>query len=277
VRVTNKRREASISQSRALTATNAICDPRTFVQSLERGLSVLRVFGADAPALTLADVARRADLTRATARRILHTLHALGYVATDGKTFELTPKVLDLGYAYLSSMHLGDIAQPTMEALSEHVHESVSLAMLEGDDIVYVARVPTKRIMTISLGLGSRLPAHCTSMGRVLLADLAPAELDSYLLRAPLTARTERTVTDAGALRAALADVRAKGWALLDQELEDGVRSVAAPVRDRSGRAVAALNIGTQAARVTLQQLRADLVPALLDAAGTISRQLAKR
>jgi IclR family transcriptional regulator, pca regulon regulatory protein len=247
------------------------------VQSLERGLSVLRVFGADAPALTLADVARRADLSRATARRILHTLAALGYVATDGKNFELTPKVLDLGYAYLSSMHLGDIAQPTMEALSEQVHESVSLAMLEGDDIVYVARVPTKRIMTISLGLGSRLPAHCTSMGRVLLADLPPAQLDAYLLRAPLVARTERTVTDQSLLRAALVEVRARGWALLDQELEDGIRSVAAPVRDRSGRVVAALNIGTQAARVTLQQLRADLVPALLDAAGTISRQLAKR
>jgi IclR family transcriptional regulator, pca regulon regulatory protein len=275
VRATNKPKERSITESRA--TASLVCDPRTFVQSLERGLAVLRVFGADAPALTLADVARRAELTRATARRILHTLHALGYVATDGKTFELTPKVLDLGYAYLSSMHLGDIAQPTMEALSEHVHESVSLAMLEGDDIVYVARVPTKRIMTISLGLGSRLPAHCTSMGRVLLADLPPAELDAYLCRARLVARTERTVTDPEVLRAVLVDVRAKGWALLDQELEDGVRSVAAPVRDRSGRAVAALNIGTQAARVTLQQLRADLVPALLDAAATISRQLAKR
>ena len=252
-------------------------DQRTFVQSLERGLAVLRVFGADAPALTLADVARRAELSRATARRILHTLHALGYVAFDGKLFELTPKVLDLGYAYLSSMHLADISQPTMEALSEQVHESVSIALLDGDDIVYVARVPTKRIMTIALGLGSRLPAHCTSLGRAILAHLAEAELACYLARVELAPRTERTITDRDELRVVLAEVRQRGWAIVDQELEDGVRSIAAPIRDRGGRVVAALNIGTQVSRVTLTQIRSTLVPALLDAAGQITDQLAKR
>jgi IclR family pca regulon transcriptional regulator len=251
-------------------------DQRTFVQSLERGLSVLCVFGADAPSLTLADVARRAELTRATARRVLHTLHALGYVAFDGKRFELTPKVLDLGYAYLSSLHLSDIAQPTMEALSDQVHESVSLALLDGDDIVYVARVPTKRIMTISLGLGSRLPAHCTSLGRALLAHLPDAERRAYLERVVLTPRTDRTITSRADLSVALEEVRARGWAMVDQELEPGVRSIAAPVRDRS-RVVAALNIGTQVSRVNLTRLRSTLVPALLDAAATITEQLAKR
>ncbi len=252
-------------------------DQRTFVQSLERGLAVLRVFGADAPSLTLAEVARRADLSRATARRVLHTLHALGYVAFDGKQFELTPKVLDLGYAYLSSMHLSEIAEPTMEALSDLVHESVSLALLDGDDIVYVARVPTKRIMTIALGLGSRLPAHCTSLGRALLAHLPEPELHAYLARVSLAPRTDRTITDPAELAIALAEVRTRGWALVDQELEHGVRSIAAPLRDRSRRVVAALNIGTQVSRVNLAQLRSTLVPALLDAAATITEQLAKR
>ena len=148
-----------------------------FVQSLERGLAVIQSFDADHPHLTLSEVAARTGLTRATARRLLLTLGQLGYVSTTGRQFSLTPRVLDIGYAYLSSLNVQQIAQPYLEALSERVHESVSVTVLDGADIVYIARVPTKRIMTISLGLGSRLPAYCTSMGRVLLAELGPDEL----------------------------------------------------------------------------------------------------
>jgi IclR family transcriptional regulator, pca regulon regulatory protein len=248
-----------------------------FIQSLERGLAVLRVFGADAPSLTLSDAARRAGLTRATARRVLHTLTALGYVAFDGKHFELTARVLDIGYAYLSSLHLSDLAQPAMEALSERVSESVSAAVLDGDEIVYVARVPTTRILTISLGLGSRLPAHCTSLGRVLLAGLPLAEFNAYAARIELLPRTERTITDRDHFCTMIEDVRTRGYALLDQELEDGVRSVAAPLRDRQGRVVAALNVGTQASRTTLTRLRSEIVPELLASAATINDLLAKR
>ncbi len=252
-------------------------DTNSFIQSLDRGLAVLRVFGADTPSLTLSEASRLAGLTRATTRRILHTLHILGYVSFDGKHFALTPKVLDLGYSYVSSLHVADIAQPAMEALSDKVRESVSMALLDGDDIVYVARVPTKRIMTISLGLGSRLPAYCSSLGRVLLSDLSESDLDLYLARTTRVARTSRTVTDADELRTAIHEVRERGWALLDQELEDGVRSVAAPLRNRHGRAVAAINIGTQVAHVGLPRLRNELVPALLATAAEITEQLRKR
>jgi IclR family pca regulon transcriptional regulator len=248
-----------------------------FVQSLQRGLAVLRVFDADHPRLTLSDVARLTGLTRATARRLLLTFERLGYMRTDSRHFELTPSVLDLGYAYLSSVQLPQVAQPFMEALSEQVHESVSASVLDGFEIVYVARVPTKRIMAISLSLGSRLPAASTSMGRVLLAGLCDDELDRFLATAPLVARTERTVVDREQLRAVIEDVRRQGWALVDEELEDGVRSVAAPVRDRAGRTVAAINVSTHAGRVGLRELRADFLPALLGAAAGVSAALAKR
>lgn len=247
-----------------------------FIQSLERGLAVLSAFSTDHPRLTLSEAATLTGLSRATARRILHTFTTLGYVRTDGKHFEPTPKVLDLGYAYLSSLQLGDIAQPTMEALSEQVHESVSLAVLDGAEIVYVARVPTKRIMSISLALGSRLPAHCTSMGRVLLAGLPPACLDTLLV-GPLEARTDRTIRSADELRVVVDTARRIGYAVVDEELETGIRSLAAPVIDRAGRVVAALNIGTQVGRVPLTQLTDEFLPLLLAAAAEISGRLAKR
>jgi IclR family pca regulon transcriptional regulator len=248
-----------------------------FVQSLERGLAVLRVFDAEHPRLTLSDVARLTGLTRATARRLLLTYERLGYMRSDGRLFELTPTVLDLGYAFLSSVQLPEIAQPVMEALSERVHESVSASVLDGHEIVYVARVPTKRIMAISLALGSRLPAASTSMGRVLLAGLCDAELDHFLRTTPLVARTERTIVDPARLRDVIDEVRRQGWALVDQELEDGVRSIAAPVRDRAGRTVAAINVSTHAGRVGARELRTEFVPLLLDAAGQITAALAKR
>lgn len=248
-----------------------------FIQSLERGIAVLRVFNASNALLTLSDVARLAGLTRATARRVLHTFTTLGYVRTDGKYFELTPKVLDLGYAYLSSLQVGDIALPYMEALSDVTHESVSAAVLDGFDIVYVARVPTRKIMRLSLSLGSRLPAIQTSMGRVLLAGLPDDECNEIVATAPLTAATDRSITSRTELREAVSAVRQQGWALVDQELEDGLRSIAAPLRDRAGRTVAALNIGTHAGVVSLKQLRGELLPQLLRCAEEISAQLARR
>ena len=251
-----------------------------FVQSLERGLAVIGAFDATHPRLTLADAAKRTGLTRATARRSLHTLQSLGYVAcNDGKWFELTPKVLDLGYSYLASLQVGDIAQPFMEALSERVDESVSAAVLDGTEIVYVARVPTKRIMRIALGLGSRLPALTTSMGRVLVADLPEAERRT-LVEADAVAPSRatpgprRSVDDMLEL---LSGVRQTGYALVDQELEQGLRSIAAPLRDRNGRTIAAMNVSTTVSRVTKERLLGQFLPALLESAAAISAQLAKR
>ncbi len=248
-----------------------------FVQSLGRGLSVLRAFDRSSPAMTLTDVAKRAGLTRATARRLLHTFESLGYMSFDGKRFELTPRVLDLGYAYISSLQLPEIAQPYMEALSDSVNESVSAAVLDGPDIVYVARVPTKHVMSISLGIGSRLPAAVTSMGRVLLAALPPDQLDAFLATATWRAHTTRTIRFPDELRHVLAECRRTGFALLDEELEDNVRSVAAPLTNHSGRVVAALNVGTSAARVSLADLHERIVPELLSTARAISAQLAMR
>jgi len=247
-----------------------------FVQSLERGLSVIRSFDAENARLTLAEVAQRTGLTRATARRLLLTLEDLGYVSSNGRHFSLTPRVLDIGYAYLSSLNIEQIAQPYLESLSERVNESVSVTVLDGADIIYVARVPTKRIMTISLGLGSRLPAHCTSMGRVLLAELSPAEL-AAIVPERLEPRTEHTITDRASLETELADVRRQGWALVDEELEVGLRSLAAPLRDASDRAVAAMNVSTHAGRTTTDEIHDQILPAVLAAARDIGDALAKR
>ena len=250
---------------------------RDYVQSLSRGLTVLQAFNAERPAMTLADMSRATGLTRATARRLLHTLVTLGFVCTDGRTFELTPRVLDLGFAYVSSLQLPDIAQPFMEALSDRVHESVSASVLDGTQIVYVARVNTQRIMGISLAIGSRLPAAWTSMGRVLLAGLTDAQLEEFLDRLVVAGLTMHSITDIDVLRSEIHAVRSQGYALIDQELEEGIRSVAAPLRDRRGRTLAAVNVGTHAARVTLKELRGVILPDLLETARSIEKQLAKR
>jgi IclR family transcriptional regulator, pca regulon regulatory protein len=247
------------------------------LQSLQRGLLVMQVFSREHPTMTLSEVARLTGLTRATARRVLLTLAHLGYARSEGRVFELTPKVLDLGYAYLSSLDLASIAEPAMEALVERTHESCSAAVLDGSEIVYVARVPTKRIMTIALGLGSRLPAYATSMGRVLLADLAADQVDELVGPGPFDAVTTRTITKPADLHDELTRVGRQGWCLVDQELEMGLRSIAAPLRDRQGRTVAAINVSSHAGRVSLDVIRRDFLPALLDTAGRISERLARR
>ena len=212
-----------------------------FVQSLARGLAVIRAFDASAPELTLSEVARATGLTRAAARRFLLTLADLGYVRTDGRLFALSPRVLELGYAYLSSLSLPEVAEPHLERLVAEVHESSSVSVLDGEDVVYVARVPTARIMRVAISVGTRFPAHATSMGRVLLAGLPDDALEEFLAGADLPRLTARTVSTADALRRELRRVRAQGWALVDQELEEGLRSVAAPIRDRSGDVIAAI------------------------------------
>jgi IclR family pca regulon transcriptional regulator len=237
-------------------------------------MAVIRIFSSERPALTLSEVAHLTGMTRATARRILLTLEKLGYVSSNGRLFSLTPQVLTLGWAYLSSLNLWDIALPLMERLVEETEESCSAATLDLPDIVYVARVPTRRIMAISLNIGSRLPAHATSMGRVLLADLSEDELEAFLATATLERFTDRTIVDPDELRAELAQVRSRGWALADGELEVGLRSVAAPIRSHDGRAVAALNTSAAAARATIDDLVTRFRPALLRTAAMISASL---
>ncbi|MBJ7291800.1 MAG: IclR family transcriptional regulator [Williamsia sp.] len=245
------------------------------VQSLARGLSVIRAFDATHPRRTLSEVATATDLTRATARRFLLTLEHLGYVAGDGSRFWLTPRVLDLGYSYLSSLSLPEVAGPHLEHLSAAVGESSSVSVLDGHDIVYVARVPVSRIMTVSITIGTRFPANATSMGRVLLAGLGADALDEQLTQRP-QALTPRTLDDPDALRAELNRVRNQGHSLVDQELEDGLRSIAAPIHDRTGTVTAAVNLSTHATRHTPEQMRRDLLPALLGAADAISTDLAR-
>jgi IclR family pca regulon transcriptional regulator len=245
-----------------------------FVRSFERGLAVIRAFDAERPALTLSEVARACDLTRAAARRFLLTLADLGYVHTDGRLFRLTPRVLELGYAYLAGFTLPQLAEPHLERLVAQVRESSSLCVLDGDDIVYVARVPTSRIMTASITVGTRFPAHLTSVGRVILAGLPDAEIGTRLARADLRAHTSRTLTSPDALRAELRRVRRQGYALVDQELEDGLRSVAAPVRDRDGEVVAGVNIAVHAGRNSVESVRRDLLPHLLATVARIEADL---
>jgi IclR family transcriptional regulator, pca regulon regulatory protein len=245
-----------------------------FVQSLERGLAVIRAFDEHNPELTLSDVARRTGLTRAAARRFLLTLADLGYVRTDERWFTLSPRILELGYAYLSSLSLPEVAEPHLERLVAEVHESSSVSVLDGEDIVYVARVPTSRIMTVSINVGTRFPAYATSMGRVLLSGMPDDELEAYLDRVELRPLSPRTLTSHDALRAELAKVRSQGWALVDQELEEGLRSIAAPIRDRSGDTIAAVNLSAHASRLTIEAARRGMVPALLATAARIEADL---
>ncbi|HEV7168025.1 MAG TPA: IclR family transcriptional regulator C-terminal domain-containing protein [Micrococcaceae bacterium] len=221
-----------------------------FVQSLARGLAVIRTFDGSHPEMTLSEVAQRAALSRATARRFLLTLVELGYVRTDGRVFSLTASVLQLGFAYLSGLSLPELAQPHLEELSRKLGESTSAAVLDRGDIAYIARVSTRRIMTVGITVGTRFPAYATSMGRVLLAGLPPAELDEYLAQARIRALTPQAVDSKEGLVTALDTVRSQGWCLLDQELELGLMSMAAPIRSRNGRVAAAINVSMQAQMV---------------------------
>lgn len=242
-----------------------------FVLSLERGLRVVEALGAAGREVTLTEVAAEAGMPRAAARRFLLTLVVLGYVEQRRRSFRLTPKVLSLASAYRRSTPLWDHAEGFMRQVSDAVNESCSAAVLDGSEVVYVARVPACRIMAVTLTIGARLPAVCTSMGRVLLAALPPGELDRLLDEVPLERRTPHTLVDRDDLLAVLRTVSAQGFALVDQELEIGLCSVAVPIRDREGQVVAALNVSSQAARLPAEALRATVLPRLQEAARGIA------
>jgi IclR family pca regulon transcriptional regulator len=245
-----------------------------YVQSFARGLAVLRSFGADAPAQTLSTAAARSGMTRAGARRILLTLQQLGYVEAEGRLFRLTPKVMELGFAYLSSQPVWHLAQPVMEELVQDIHESSSAAVLDGTDIVYVLRVPANKIMAISLGPGSRLPAYCTSMGRVLLAGLPRPQLALLLGKRQLPRLTRHTVTDPKRLLKLVDAAREQQWALVCEELEEGLVSLSVPILDRSGHCVAAMNISSQLNRTPPDFMVEHFLPKLKAAAAEISSML---
>ncbi len=245
-----------------------------FVQSLDRGLAVIRAFGPDRERLSLSEVASAAGLTRAAARRFLLTLARLGYVRSDGRLFSLRPRILELGYAYLSGLSLPEIAAPHMEEMVSRLHESSSISVLDGHHIVYVARVPTKRIMTVAISVGTRFPAYATSMGRVLLAELSDEDLDRYLAEATFEPLTSRTVTDPRRLREIVREVGCQGYAIVDQELEEGLRAVAAPIHGAADLGTAAINVSAHASRVSLTAMQSDLLPVLLDTVAQIESDL---
>lgn len=249
-------------------------DPN-FMTSLARGLAVIQAFSDRKRHLTVSQLSTKTGFSRAAVRRCLYTLSKLGFAGSeDGRHFFLRPRILALGHSYISSMPLAAAAQPVLEHVSRILHESCSIATLDGLDIVYVARANVTRIMAIDLGVGSRLPAFCTSMGRVLLANLPPEEMESFLRHVEFTRYTERTVVTEDKLRQVLKQVLRLGYALVDQELEVGLRSMAVPIKSPHGRVVGALNVGTHAQRVSIQAMQATFLPHLRAAAEELSMLL---
>jgi len=250
-------------------------DPN-FMTSLARGLAVIRAFSRQREKMSIAQVSHQTGIPRAAVRRCLHTLARLGYVSVNERDFALSPKILTLGHAYLSSTPLSASAQPLLDRITATVHESCSMAILEDDEILYVARsAATIRIMSVDLSIGSRLPAYCTSMGRVLLASLAPRELAAYFERVKPVAHTQYTLTSREKLGKALDLVREQGYSVVDQELEIGLRSIAVAVIDSQGSAVAAINIGAQASRASGRRMQQEFLPPLKAAARELSLLLA--
>ena len=245
-----------------------------FMTSLARGLHVIRAFAGVDRRLTIADVSRATGLTRAVVRRCLYTLRELGYAATDGRTYSLQPRILNLGYAYLSTAPIPIAAQPVLEELSGQLGEATSVAVLDDGAVVYVARAATRRIMAVTLGVGSRLPAYCTALGRVLLAGMPQEQTAQELAKFELVAHTRFTVTSRRRIEEILAEVRAEGFAVNDQELEVGLRSIAVPVRNVVGVTVAAMNVSAQASRVTRRELLDRDLPLLKAAAERLGSQL---
>ncbi|MBX6329958.1 MAG: helix-turn-helix domain-containing protein [Pseudolabrys sp.] len=247
-----------------------------FVRALARGLSVLECFDPEHGAMTLSEVAARVGLTRGSTRRLLLTLQHLGFLGSDGRRFFLRPRVLKLGYGFLSVLPVWSAAQPTIAEVARHTNESCSVAILDGFEIVYVARQPAKRILHDYIPVGTRYPAHATSMGKVLLAGLTEDELAPLFAKAPLPQLTPKTITDVEALKREIARTRDAGYAINDEEIEVGLRSIAVPIRDHSGATCAAINVSAPAARVSIDQLLAWL-PELRRASDAISLLLTHR
>jgi IclR family transcriptional regulator, pca regulon regulatory protein len=251
--------------------------PGHFVQSLERGFQILRAFDREHPTMTVSEVASRTGLTRGTAQRFLLTLVDLGYAEHDGKRFGLRPKVLDLGFAYLASNDVWDTVEPFVEGVVNELNESCTVGVLDWPDIVYVCRVQARRVVNAALSVGSRVPANASSLGRVLLAYLDPPVLDRYLLDTPLPARTRHTITNPRELRKALIEVRRDGWALGDQEYEEGVRSVSVPLRNRQGNVIAAMKVVAPTSRATKEEMVRRFLPVLRQAAERANEALRTR
>ena len=248
-----------------------------FVQSFARGLLVIQSFDDNHRQQTSSEVARRTSLNRATVRRLLLTLEDLGYVRVENRQYSLAPSVLRLGYAYISALRAPTIAQPYLELLAEQINESCSMTVLDGTEVVYVARIPTNRIFSLALVVGSRLPAFMISMGRVLLAELSEDELDAVLAASDLVPATPKSLVDPREIKRELEIARNQGWYVLDEELELGIRGVAAPIRDDTGRVVAAINVSTTTARTTKKMIHNTILPSLLRTAGEISAALGVR
>ena len=246
-----------------MSAATRFEDSRDYVQSLARGLAVLAAFDADHPTLGLAAIATRTGLSRAAVRRLVLTLEHLGYVRPVGREYVLSPRVLELGFGCLGSLKLTDLAQPLIEQVARRLEHSCSMAVLDGQSIVYVLRVPVRRVMTVALGVGARLPAYAASMGRVLLAALPPEALDRWLMECRPAKLTTHTVTDMRRLKRIVAEVRLQGYAYVEQELELGLCSMAVPVHDRDGHVIAALNASlpyhADAARHALREVLPEL------------------
>ncbi len=236
---------------------------RDHMAALEKGLAVIECFDAAHDKLTIADVARATELSRAAARRCLLTLAKIGYAEFDGKFFRLTPRVLRLGHAWLASAALPQLVQPFLERLSEETHESSSACLLDGHEIVYIARSAQRRIMSVGLSVGTRLPAFCTSMGRVLLAARDPADARARILAGRPRALTPHTVTDPDRLAAILAEVRAQGYCIVDQELELGLISIAMPLINTRGEVVAAFNLSGQVQRSSAAEMAERFLPGM--------------
>jgi IclR family pca regulon transcriptional regulator len=247
---------------------------RDYVGSFAKGLSVIRAFRRDRPNMTLSEVARHADVNRAAARRFLITLVREGYAETDGKFFRLRPRILELGFSALSSLRFADLAEPTLEDLSAELEETVLAAVLDGEDCVYVARASARRVMSVDLDVGSRLPAAVMSTGRVLLAALNDDELDRWLAAFRPVKYTAHTVTSKAALREDVIAVREAGWSIVDEEYEIGFRSISVPIADQGDVVVGALNVCCPSPRVSLEQMRDEFLPAMLRAAEEIRRSL---
>jgi len=270
-------RDASAMHPDALRSPSAIAgfegNP-DFVLSLARGLKVIEAFEGNTGGLSTAEISRCTGLSRAAVRRLLITLELLGYAESDGRVYRLKARVMRLGFSYLSSNSLATVAQPILEHVIELVHESSSVGVLEDDQIVYVARASAKRVMSVGLSVGSRLPAFCTSMGRVLLSGLSDQELSAYLDRVELTAVTPKTIVDKSLLSDVIRQIRIEGFALNDEELELGHRSIAVPVRTRKGSMVAGMNIGLHAARVSVAEMIHRLLPILREHAQMLGQLL---
>jgi IclR family pca regulon transcriptional regulator len=271
-------KEPTVNPAEAAPAVSAEPKGRVeHVQSLERGLAVLSAFTARDTALTISQVADRTSLSRATARRLLLTLEKLGYVESTRREFSLTPTVLDLAKPFAGPTDPWGFAKPYLQSLTDRLEESASIAVLDGTDILYVARTPTRRLMTLAVTVGSRLPAHATSKGRILLAFLPEAELEAYFRRSAIEPYTDRTVVEEAELRSILAGIRAEGWAIVDQQLEEGLCSVAAPIIEPSGRVSAALSVCAHAGRVDPNTLRTEFLPLVLETARRISALRTRR